>query len=421
MPWPLSSLGFSRRVQLNLAFKLITTSVEKGLKFVLLMAATRTLGKEEWGRYAWAYTLTLCLVQLTDFGLGTYLTREIAREGRGAGRLYGAALGLKVFLGVLYLSFLSALTFSVIREPAYKVLIMALGLANLSQSFTELFARVFQGFQRLEFEMVLVGTSAALSVGAGLTVLALGGRVVGFTLALTTLSVPVAVSGGLVVFWNFFRVSPLWDGPYWLALFKDVGPIGGAAILSTAYFRVGILLAGMFLNERATALYGTAMQVLEVARILPAVVMAALFPFVSMRLHDTRAQRSGVALLAAAGLLVGGLCLAFPGWIMRTMCGPEFLEAAPLLRILGLAMPFMMVNFALTHYLIAYGLQKKYLGFCLLLLSLSVGLNSVLISFLGVTGPAWSTLATEFALTALCALGLWRERAGRRGTLALAG
>ncbi len=53
---------------------------------------------------------------------------------------------------------------------------------------------------------------------------------------------------------------------------------------------------------------------------------------------DTRLQRGGVLLLAGLGLAVGLACSLFPRVIMRILCGPGFTEAAPVLRVLGLAM-----------------------------------------------------------------------------------
>ena len=407
----LSKLGFSLRVQRNLAFNFVTTGLEKGLKFAVLMVATRSLGKEGWGQYAWAHTLTILLAQLTDFGLGTYITREVARRGKQASRLYAGALGLKLLLSAAYILTLIGVATFVIQDAVYRALIVCLALANLGQTFIELFDRVFRGFERLEFEMLLSGGYASLTLGAAVAVLLCGGGVVTFALTLAVFSVSVALVGALLVFWKFYAVVPLVDWALWLELLKNIAPIGGAAVLSLAYFRIGILIMGLFLDDRAIGLSSAASRILDMVQVLPAILMAAVFPVVSRR-AATRVQGSGIAILLLAGLVVGSLCVLAPGPIVRAVCGARFIEAAPLLRILGLAVPLVMVNFALTHFLIAYDLQQKYLGFCFLLFCINVELNTVLIPTIGITGSAWATLATELALTVLCLVALWGNRRG---------
>jgi O-antigen/teichoic acid export membrane protein len=412
LPSTLSKLGFTLRVRRNLAFNCLTTGVEKGLKFAVLMVATRSLGKEGWGQYAWAHTLTILLAQLTDFGLGTYLTREVARRGKQAQRLYSAALGLKLLLSGVYILTVIAVAALVIQDPVYRSLILLLAFANLGQTFIELFDRVFRGFERLEFETLLSGAYATLTLGGAVAVLACGGGVLSFALTLAVFSVVVAVAGSLLVFFKFYRVAPLADRALWLELLKSIAPIGGAAVLSMAYFRAGILIMGLFLDDRAIGLTSAASRILDMVQVLPAILMAALFPVVSRRDGNMRVQATGVAILIAAGLIVGAACVTFPASIVRVVCGGRFIEAASLLRILGCAVPLVMVNFALTHYLIAQDLQRKYLGFCFLLFCINVELNTVLIPRIGVAGSAWATLMTETALTALSLVALWGNRRG---------
>ena len=410
MPWPLTKLGFSLQVQRNLAFNLVTTGLEKGLKFVVLIVATRALGKEGWGQYAWAHTLTILLAQLTDFGLGTYMTREVARRGRQAGPLYASALGLKLVLSALYLTGLCGAALLFMPDGLYRLLLLCLALSNLSQTFVELFNHVFRGFERLEFETLLYGTYACLTLGGGVLVLVCGGGLLRFALTLAFFSVVVSACGGLFVSWKFYRVAPMLNARLWLELIKNIGPIGGAAALSIAYFRIGILVMGAFLDDRAIGVYSAATRILDMVQVLPAILMAAVFPVVSRRDRGARVQWSGIGLLAVAGVAVGSFCFFCPGPIVRAICGGDFLDAAPALRVLGLAVPLVMVNFALTHFLIARDLQKKYLAFCFLLFAINVELNTVLIPRLGITGSAWATLSTELALSALCIVALWGNR-----------
>lgn len=409
MPEFTSRLGFNRSIRINLGYKAVTTAVEKGLKLAILAIGARTFGREGWGQYVWTYALTIALVQMTDFGLGTYLTREIARKKRQAGQVYAVALGLKMFLSAGYVACLVAIT-TFIHEPVHKILVLSIGLSQLCQSFMELFSRVFQGFQQLKYETCLSSLNALLSLAALLAIFALGKDVVLFSVSLTGAGFIAALCGGCLVYKRFCRVYPKANRLDLSNLFKDMSPIGGAAIFSTAYFRAATILIGIMLTDAEAALYGAALQIIEMGRVIPAILMAVLFPHVSSTASDKGAQRAGIALMASAGTFMGLICYEYPTLIMGKVCGADFVEAAPLLRIIAMALPFVMLNFALTHYLIALNYHRAYLLMTFILLIMNLGLNTILIRLKGPPGAAWTMVGTEVCLTLFCFIVLRRDR-----------
>jgi O-antigen/teichoic acid export membrane protein len=395
-----------------LAFNFVTTGLEKGLKFLLLMVASRALAEHGFGMYQWAHTLTIVLAQVTDFGLGTYLTREVARRGAEGSRLFAGALGLKLVLAAVCLVAVVGAAAVLADDSTTRSVLILLAVANLGQTFVELFDHVFRGFERLEFETLLLGTHSALTIGGGILVLRHGGNLVQFAAVMAVCSSIVAAAGLWLITAKFYRLAPSFDVGVWRDLIRTIYPLGGAMLLSLLYSKIVVQFLSSMMGFRAAGLYAGAARILDMTLVAPAILMAAVFPAVSRPDGRGRLQLSGLAILAGVGLVVGTTFMLAPAFILRAVCGSGFVESAPVLQTLGLCVPLMMVNFALTHYLIAQDLQLRYMGYCLVLFGLNVCLNVLLIPLFGIVGSAWATVVTEAVLTVLCLSALWPQRRG---------
>jgi O-antigen/teichoic acid export membrane protein len=102
--------------------------------------------------------------------------------------------------------------------------------------------------------------------------------------------------------------------------------------------------------------------------------------------------------------------------LLTTLYGVRFVEAAPALRILALALPLFFVNYALTHQVIAWDGQRAYLAITAIALVAGLVANTMLIPTGGMVGAATATLMTELTVAAGCAVAL--RRAARSPDLA---
>jgi len=102
---------------------------------------------------------------------------------------------------------------------------------------------------------------------------------------------------------------------------------------------------------------------------------------------------------------------ALAGWLIPFVYGSRYGAAVPAFRVLLASFPFLSLNLALTHQLIAWDGQRVYAALCALALAVNVGLNARLIPLWSIEGAAWATLGTELILTAGCGVALWTLRA----------
>jgi O-antigen/teichoic acid export membrane protein len=158
--------------------------------------------------------------------------------------------------------------------------------------------------------------------------------------------------------------------------------------------------------------YGVAYRVLEALTVAPIYLMSTLFPEIarqkprSARLNEiVQGAFSSVALAAVPVVIVFAI---FAEEIVAVAGGPAYLDAAPVLQLLVVAVALLFVNTVFFQSLVALNRQGKLFLLLLVVLVLNVALNVALIPPLGATGAAIALVISEAAALAL-AFGVFRE------------
>ena len=409
----IASLLFTRQLTTNTVLKLAAELGGRAATFLLLLLAARRLTTAAFGSYNYALALGFVLVQLADFGLQLLLTREVARQALGARPLVLAAFHLKLWLSLPVLALLGLFSW---QNGGQGLVIFLLGLTLLLQTFVEFVAYVFRGQQRLWVEVQLL-----LWVRLGTAVF--GALILWQTenlLWLAAVSLAVMITALLFALHKLRRAgwiahyAQLWPvGWPGTAVTKKVAqqawPLGLSIFLSIAYTRLAILLLAVWGEADAVAHYSAAWRLVEPTQILPASLLAAVFPAFSLALTQNRRRagqlgRQTSLLLALAGGAVAGIFWLAAPWLVDWLYGADFAASAPVLQVLGLTVLPVYINYSLTHYLVARGQQQTLTGLTAVTLLLHAFFCWLLIPRLGLIGPALSVLLAESMLLLGC---LW--------------
>jgi O-antigen/teichoic acid export membrane protein len=165
----------------------------------------------------------------------------------------------------------------------------------------------------------------------------------------------------------------------------------------------------------AVGVFGVAQQLTEPLALLPASVMAAVFPVISRDrdaggrhhrlLMDTLRMLAGVGgLIAATGVALGPV-------LIRLLYPGDYSEATGALRLLAFAVFPVYINYVLTHVLIADDRQRLNFVFNAIVFVLNGFLCFILAAGLGATGAAAAVLASEVVLLGLCGIAVSRPAA----------
>jgi O-antigen/teichoic acid export membrane protein len=383
--------------------------VGRGLHFVLLYAAQRILGPGRYGELTYAMAMGFVLATLTDLGLHIVVTRQVAREPERATTIIAAAFWLKLLLTGLAVIVLAALVTT--RPAGTQWSAFVWGSAMLCSSFAEFFGFALRGFERIRDEAMLLMAMRLIVVAVGFWTLFNNLGVGGLGAAYLMGGVATALLGHAWLRVPIFTVRVTDARVLAGALLRAALPLGGATVLSIAYTRTAIFLLDAYQDSAVVGVYGMAMRLIEPLSLVPAALMAAVFPaVVSRERHEattaTWLRRHSVLILAATGFAVALAGIALGPTLIWLLYGDQYSGAEIVFSILAVASLPVFVNYALTHFLIAADRQHLNLVFNAVIFALNLFLCLLLIPRWGAGGAAGAVLASELALLALCSMAL---------------
>jgi PST family polysaccharide transporter len=404
----------------SLFFKALPSPLEKACRLLLVVVAAPMLGAAAFGTYQFATTIGVLLSTGAELGLGTWTTRAVARDVARAAPIVSAGMRLRLGTVTPALIVLALIALAQGKDEA-RTAVAILGAAALASSFVDYLGAVLRGYEDFRREAMTNVARALLTTGGGLGGLLVTRSLTGLAAGLLFGALMSAAVGGAALYLRSDegrggRLTER-DPPSTAARIPmgELLPLWLAGLLSTLYFRCDVVLLRAFVGDAEIGYYGAAYRIFEATTIVPATLMAVAFPRLAQAGQSasraggwTRLEVQLLAALGGLGLAAGaGLHLASDRLVSLTF-GADFARAATSLRILSVSAPFLFLNFGVTFFLFARGLERRYLGIVGAMFALNVATNLVAIPRSGGPGAAWATLVTEAALALACALALGR-------------
>jgi O-antigen/teichoic acid export membrane protein len=370
------------------------------MALVLFKAATSGLGRDGFGLYTLATTYMYFVLLFDDFGVNTYITREIARDRKTSRALFALGAGLKIALipaGVLFI--LLVLAFKPVDAEARAVIWIFAGYGVVMASVQMVYA-VFRGHERMEYEAVVTVAEKTLSTAAGVCAVVFGLGLVRFSwMFASTGLVALGLSLGLLsrrIHPPACRFQPAESG----RLLRSSSAFGLALFVTYIYGNLAVpMLSWMGGDLEAVGLFGSAQKILNFTSFIPLVFATAFFPRFSAVVSD-REELSRVFTIGCRYLLMIAVPLV-PGVLFTadrlivTFADASFAEAAGALRILVFSAALNFINLFTASLYGACNRQRLILAFEIAALAVNVAFNLVLIPRFSFMGAAWATLVTE--------------------------
>jgi len=395
----------------NLAQKVLLNTSALTLGRITLAASglvgvaisTRYLGAETYGSLAIATVFISLAMLATDLGIYTIATREIARDRTQEQRVLRNVLGMALVLtaGAIVLSLVAMLILYGGEDRDLVRLGILILLAQMMIAPPAGNAAAYLNTQQRAVPL-MVGAVA----GSTIFLLAVGAAVIfdwGFAGIAAAQAIGAVVGGLLPVAAArpALRLQVEFDLALWRKLIGWALPQGGIIILGTLYFRIDLVLLSLLRSDAEVALYAAAYKVVEVLTVLPLLFMFTLFPELarttprSPRLKEIVQIASTAMQLLALPVAVYFMVFAEP--VIEIVGGPEFADAAPVLRILMISAALVFPATVFFNALVALGRQKTLFWFLLAVLAVNIPLNFVLIPVAGAQGAAISVAISELA------------------------
>ena len=365
----------------------------------------RYLGPDEAGRYVTVFAIAAIVGSLFDGGLHSLAVRESSVRREGDRRAVIAdLLGMRLVLGGAAIVVASAFAAVAGYERTLVVGSALASVALVLWSVHLILAAPLVASLRLGWVTAIDVFRQAATVVLLLAFVWAGLDLLAFIAA----PIPVTIAA---VLWTVLLVrgaialSPSFRTSAWRPLLRDVVPYALATAAGLLYFRVAVVLMSLVSTERETGLYSAAFRIVEVLMIVPQLAVGAVLPILARAAsddHDRLAYGVDRAFRAAAvfgcGLAVV-LAIGAP-FTIAVVAGPDFAEAADMLRIQALGLGVALVTSVFTYALLSLRLHRELLLANAMALAVSVALTLVLGRAWGGTGAATAVVAAELCLAA---------------------
>jgi O-antigen/teichoic acid export membrane protein len=403
--------AISRNVNL-VAYKASADVVSKTVTLFVTVAAARVLAPEAFGVLALGMTTGWLLGVASDAGLPLYLARSVARGDGALPAVLREVMRLRVVLATISLAVGIAVA-ALWAPPSYVAAFLLIVIAQLAGAVLETLSHVYRGLGRSEIESTL--TLGHRLPAAVLAAAVLYAQPTLFLLSVALVMPPVlalavsfAISGRLVGHERGITAAPR-------HVLRDAAPIGLGILVSALYFRCDVYFLNYWRGLESVGMYNAVFRLVEAMRLVPAAVLAVVFP--ELCRASSRQPMTRLALvLGAAGALAMAFTFTAAEGIVHLTYGAAYYGAIEPLRVLSVALPLFFVNYALTHQVIAWDGQRRYLAVTCAALAANVTGNVLLIPPYGMLGAAWATLVTELVVAAGCLAALRGQAATVSGS-----
>jgi O-antigen/teichoic acid export membrane protein len=385
-------------------------AVLSGVAAIILL---RYLGPVEFGQYSAVMAMVGIMAGVTEGGLNSVGTRDMALRADGPDRdrvlanLIGARLVVTP-IGVL-LTVLIAWAIGFDGRLVLGTLIGGIGVIFLSAQATMMLPlsvdiRMVRltGMEVLRQAIALGAIAALAAAGASLLPFFAVQIAVGILLLLVT---PFVVAG-------IRAMRPALDRVVWVPLIRGALPVAVAVTLNVVYFRVLMVQMEVLSTGEQTGYFATAFRLMEFLIALPLLVMSVALPVLAVAsAEDPARMRSAVRTLCEVAI-VGGIALALvvglaAGPIVAVLGGPGYEPAVTAVQIQSLALIPLFVGQALQAAIIASHRHRLLIiGNGAALAVVLLGGVIVIPSFAAV-GASWVAVAGEALLVAVLLGGVW--------------
>lgn len=361
----------ARRIAKNSLAPIVLNLFNRAIDFAFAFIMLRILGPANAGVYYYAIVIFGWFDILTNFGLNTLLTREVARDRSAAGRYLFNSTALRLALSTLsvplLLGFLAVrqATVSLALEGQAIAAIVLLYIGLLPGSISTGLTALFYAFEKAEYPAAITTVSTIVKVTLGLGTLLLGWGVVGLAGgAVITNLVTLLVLGWLA--------RPLAQGVFAERLDPSllrhmVGeswPLMINHLLATVFFKIDVVLMEAINGNTIVGQYSTAYKWLDALNIIPAFLTMALLPVMARQAHEDRAALRRNYLLAVKLLVMVALPVAvitpfIAAPLIRVLGGAEYLPAGGIaLQIMIWSIPIGWINSVTNYVIVALDRQR---------------------------------------------------------------
>jgi O-antigen/teichoic acid export membrane protein len=393
-------MNIQQRIIKNVGVLVLGNIIHKIFTLVLFVYIARYLGDVGFGQYTFVIAFVNLFQIIIAFGFDLIIQREVARDKTQTSKYISNVVFMRLFFFIV----------------AFVLIVISINLLNYPKDITNLvylysffllfhylsqgFRSVFFGYEKMEYEFIIVVANRLFLVPLSILALIQGYSVLGLIIVLIA-------SEFLNLIISFFIFSKRIETPKFeidlevcRSLIQKASPFIFLSVFLSVYHNIDTVMLSKMQGDAATGLYNSAYRLLTSLLIIPFAFMGSVFPVMSRFYKESKDNLKQTFSHALRYLIIIALPIAMGTFLLSDriivrVYGGGFIEASIALQILvwGTALNFL--NSALFNVLISMNKEKILTRILVSGIILNVILNYALIPKYSFAGASFATVASE--------------------------
>lgn len=272
----------SKRIIKNILTLTGSQLISRACGLVLVIALARHLGPVNYGIYSLAFTFYMIFYFFSNLGMDTLLIKDVSRCKTSAKSYLPEMLTVKLISSGLSILLIGILVHLFNYSMVTKLGILTLSIAIVFSSFNDTLKATFNAYELMEYPSLIEVIRSFISlslififiwVGKGvLTILSI--QVFSFLIALM-----ITLLFMKIKLFSLKNLKPSLKNSKTLIL--NSLPFFSVAALFMLNTRIDIIMISWFKGETGVGIYNTAVELMNITFILPALISTAFFPVLS--------------------------------------------------------------------------------------------------------------------------------------------
>ena len=374
------------------------------LKLALVIFATRKLGVEGWGLFSYGLAYVGFFYFLGDFGVNTFLTREMSKDNKSKYKYLSTSFIIKVILLAAFF------LFSIILGPHFGQIklgfkaIFVFSIFFASECLREFGMAINRSLEKMEregFSKILLNSIITI---LGVILLLKNANPFSLIIAYTVGS----LVSTLYIFWSIRGELKEINWTFSMEHLKTIYAFSWPLIIIGFFsfiYSIDSILLGQMKSATEVGLYSSPQRLVQFTTIIPGFIATSLFPILSKRESKNEdlslifEKIMVIVLGVALPITLGGIF--FSHQIILLILGPAYLAAVPVLRILMVSILACFPDLILNNLIYSKNLQKIFLKTTSFGLIINLCMNLYLIPRYGAIGAAISTTTSQLVIMGL--------------------
>lgn len=329
--------------------------------FLLVVLLARYLGDYNLGVYSYAFAFCGLLMSFFDFGVLTYLVKEVAKDKSKTERLFDNIATIKFLFNAVALIMIIIFAIFVNKSSESKIVILA-GIALFFNFSGYTFKAIFQAYEGMKYIAIAQIIERVIAISLGALFLIKGYSLTWFVSALIisyfTFFAYLYIKSRKIVQFHF-----RFDIDSWKKVIKLSLPFWFTEIFFTIYTKIDSIILPFLKNFQVTGWYSAAYKIIEGLTFIPILASIVLFPAMSRLFKNDKNKlkilyNKSFYYLFVIVLPIVITIFMLSDRIILFFYGKEFTNSIYALQILIILALFLFLNYVMGYLLNAIDKQK---------------------------------------------------------------